>query len=151
ENSSLTTNFTAGLVYRFFAGWSAALEANVGEQRSDARYFATTLNRAAITAAVNAGTLNPFQDVNEFRWNLDPYDTSTQNRYGPATTTDTEYSLRFGGPVFRAPGGDAFFTGLVDQREEVAEETRLGPTASPTVVPERSQLVRSLYGELRVP
>jgi len=157
------TNTTSSELYSFVVGgrvdlghdWSAALDITHGW--SDGQRFQPIINQAAAAQAAQGTTtataLNPF--------GVGPVTAPqvlallpTSVNVAPDTTQDlTDVVLKFDGPLFSAPGGEAKMAAGVAYREENYESTsRSGALANPLVGrADVGRDARSVFSEILIP
>jgi iron complex outermembrane recepter protein len=113
-SSNSTRRLTAGLIWRLPADWT--LQADYTRTAARNVYMSyTNLATADITAAMTAGTINPFVDTTLFPIDLTQY-LGTANWNGLGTMNDI--SLRAAGPVWTLPGGDITLAAGLQRRQD---------------------------------
>jgi outer membrane receptor protein involved in Fe transport len=153
EVSFDSARYTAGLVSPLPFDWRATLEATVGGARYDFNSAFVDFQPILPGGPPFGPELNPFGSWSQFQTALQSYafeigsSFRIHNHY-------LEQSLRLAGPVFRAPGGPAILTLLVEHRRQnvpgyVMTSPRVFTGFASTSVPGRSVSVISAYAELR--
>jgi outer membrane receptor protein involved in Fe transport len=114
KSNNLSRRATAGVIARLPHNWKA--EADYTWTRSDNSYRSTGfLASADVTAALTAGTFNPFVDTKLHPINMEYYNSSI--RYSGSGTKNL-VALRATGPVWRLPGGEPQLTVGADRRRD---------------------------------
>lgn len=107
---------------------------------------------AAIAAAVNNGTLNPFRDPGMFPVDVSGLATVVARPLRPQTSTFQNASVRAAGPLASLPGGTVNVSMLAEfRRDDFSDALLVAPSGVQTYHPSMSQEVRSLYMETTVP
>ncbi|MSU73440.1 MAG: TonB-dependent receptor [Opitutus sp.] len=103
-SSNVTRQLTLGFVQKLPRGWRAQGDYSWNSTNNSfySRQAGTTLATADITAALNAGRLNPFVDTTLYQFNLSPY----QGLYSyTGAGGSNSLALRLAGPAWRLPAG----------------------------------------------
>lgn len=147
----------AGAIIRLPGDWAAAADL-VWSRSTLSAYTTSFVLNSSFNTALTAGTVDVLRDLNATPIDYTPYRLPSPNSI--VDPTDLEFldaTLRLSGPALTLPAGPLTVTGLVEWREETAPEARIRQTLNASgataivLLPERSQTVRSVYGEARVP
>lgn len=153
-SDNVKRQITTGFVYKLPFNWKAQAD-YTWSNGTNSYYALYAFATADITAALNAGTLNPFLDTTKYPFDLRPY-AGTMSWTGSGGTNDV--ALRLSGPVWHLPGGDPTLTIGLENRLE-----GYGDGKQYTVYPNyparnaitqslgKSQRTQSAYGEVQVP
>jgi outer membrane receptor protein involved in Fe transport len=162
KQESNVSRFSTGVVVRLPGGWSASGDYTRGEATAS-RNTQGFLGSNDLQSGLQLGTpradgrvVDPLGSWEELMEALAAYTGSSsstvrlKNRFEDAT-------LRVGGPIVRLPGGPLTGTLLAERRREHLPDAAIVDRFSKpdreriTTLFERSQIVRSAYGEVRAP
>ncbi len=152
-SESGTQRVNGGFIVDLPHGWTAGLDANWN--RATNSYFGDyrIVSPTAVRAAVAAGQIDLFRDLDQSPIDLTPYMDPQPVSLPTAPTYLEDYSARIAGPLFSLPAGQVRMTGLVSHRRE--EQPGLVSYFEPydeyTYYHPRSQVADSVYVETLVP
>lgn len=151
---------TAGLIVPLPRHWRAYGEVGQGHARVSKATTQTSLSSDFYNAVYfgrlypGKPRLDPFGDWAAFQSALAAYTETSASSLRQAESFET-YSLRLAGPVARLAGGRATLALLAQQRRERIAASQfifeVGDVPLTLNTPRIAQLVRSLYGEARLP
>ncbi|MCW4460809.1 TonB-dependent receptor [Sphingomonas sp. BT-65] len=162
-NDSTTVRATGGLILRLPSNWSAAADFTWGfgelKRRATEQFLGDPDGSGpgiSLLTALQNGTLNPIKDLNAFPLDFGPYLLPTPTLQSTNKTIFRNASFRLSGPIATLPAGKATVTGLLEWREDEAEDiftTSVNASAARNTMffPARRQSVLASYAEVRVP
>ena len=155
-SANVVRMFTFGFVQRLPRGWRA--QGDYTRNETSNSFYARrsgTIATADITAALNAGRLNPFVDTTQHLFDLSPYQ-GTYSVTGQGGSN--QLALRFAGPLWRLPAGAPRLALGLERLASGQKSTNLYQTYdnfparnTHTYGIGKRQTTHSLYAEAQVP
>jgi iron complex outermembrane receptor protein len=150
---STTKSATVGAIVPLMAGWSSELDYTWS--KNTFHDIGQTADNTALSAAINAGTVNPFVDTVAYPLNLTPY--LAPDSFSSSATLD-DLALRASGAVGSLPAGRPTLTVGLEHRKEGSDNSTFSSTfpLTPSQSFEQtlfgqSQTTNSVYAEALVP
>lgn len=140
---------TGGLIVALPADWQAAADYTWGETRAEMDGTMYTPSAAA-SAAIFSGAIDVLRDTGTYPVDLSPYLMATEISADPKITFQ-DVALRFAGPFWELPGGQATLSTLLEYREEKFAEASMTVPSLSMVLPSRSASATSVYVEAKFP
>jgi len=149
ERTNKTGRAVAGVIVQLPRDWKA--EADYTWSRSKFALPAEPIFGPALAAAIGNGTLDVLRDPGA-GFDVSSYLVEPNTANTPARSTLRNVALRVSGAVGELPGGQPTLSALVEHNDQQYGETFrfVSPTRT-TYAPSRSQSVKSVYLEAKVP
>lgn len=149
---SSTQRVNGGVIVDLSHDWTAGLDLNWNRAANSYDLINNNIEPGAFAAAVAAGEVDLFRDLNQFPIDYSPF--LLPDPYGlPSSPSYTkDYSARIAGPLFSLPAGQVRMTGLVSLRNDQSPGLLRGSAAlGYTYYHPRSQVSNSVYVETLIP
>lgn len=146
DTVSKQARIAGGVIVSLPHDWKATADYSRDESRFANSLPVATVNNAD-SAAMQAGTLNPFRDVNLFPIDLTGYYSQTGAEAEQRSSSFTA-AARAAGPLWSLPAGAPTVSALFEHRGDIYLRSIYG---NALIIPRRTQFVYSGYIEVKVP
>lgn len=138
-----------GLIFNLPKQWNVELDYTWNQTRYN--YASPPDFSSAGSAAISTGAFDLLRDTNVYPGDVQQYLLQSTFSVTPSVTTLRDATVRFAGPLFSLPAGEANVKLLLERREDEYEGGTISTGGSKTLFPSSADDVLSAYLESTVP